>query len=83
MTGLSGFRSVRLAGAIIPADALARAADGAMPGQKPADYGLVGTLTVNAAAARAWDVLLPAHQAWKAGLAKTPCRRCSYRLHPR
>jgi hypothetical protein len=43
-----------------------------MPGQKPADYGLVGTLTVNAAAARAWDVLLPAHQAWKAGLAKLP-----------
>jgi N-6 DNA Methylase len=70
MSGLSGFKSVRLAGTVIPADALTRAADGAMPGQKPADYGLVGTLTVNAAAARAWDVLLPAHQAWKARLAR-------------
>ena len=72
MTTLSGFKSVRLAGAVIPADALARAADGAMPGQKPTDYGLVGTLSVNAAAARAWDVLLPAHQSWKAGTAKLP-----------
>jgi hypothetical protein len=70
MSGLSGFKSVRLAGTVIPADALTRAADGAMPGQTPADYGLVGTLTINAAAARAWDVLLPAHQAWKAGLAR-------------
>jgi hypothetical protein len=70
MSGLSGFKSVRLAGTVTPADALTRAADGAMPGQTPADYGLVGTLTINAAAARAWDVLLPAHQAWKAGLAR-------------
>jgi hypothetical protein len=72
MTSLSGFKSVRLAGAVIPADALARAADGAMPGQKPVDYGLIGTLTVSAASARAWDVLLPAHQAWRAGIAKLP-----------
>jgi hypothetical protein len=43
-----------------------------MPGQKPTDYGLIGALTVNGAAARAWDVLLPAHQAWKAGIAKLP-----------
>lgn len=72
MSGLSGFKSVRLTGTVIPADALTRAADGAMPGQKTADYNLVGTLTVNAAAARAWDVLLPAYQAWKAGLARLP-----------
>jgi N-6 DNA Methylase len=70
MSGLSGFKSVQLAGAVIPADAITRAADGAMPGQKPADYGLVGSLTINAAAARAWDVLLPAHQAWKVGLVR-------------
>src|SRR5437762_2631995 len=70
MSALSGFKSVRLTGAVLPADALMRAADGAMAGQKPHDYGLLGPLTVNAAAARAWDVLLPAHQAWKTGLAK-------------
>ncbi|MEX5635829.1 Eco57I restriction-modification methylase domain-containing protein [Parafrankia sp. FMc2] len=70
MSGLSGFKSVRLTGSVIPADALTRAADGTLPGQQPTDYGLVGALTVNAAAARAWDVLLPAHQAWKKGLAK-------------
>lgn len=70
MSGLSGFRSVRLTGAVIPADALVRAADGTMPGQAPSDYGLIGTLTVTAAAARAWDVLLPAYHAWKTGLAK-------------
>jgi hypothetical protein len=70
MSGLSGFKAVRLAGAVMPADALARASDGAMPGQETTDYGLVGTLTINAAAARAWDVLLPAYQAWKTGLAK-------------
>jgi len=40
-----------------------------MPGQRPVDYLLPPGLTVSAAAARAWEVLLPAHQAWKAALA--------------
>lgn len=72
MIGLGAFKSARLVGAALPAEAVTRAAEGAMPGQKPGDYLLPSGLTVSAAAARAWEVLLPAHQAWKAGLARLP-----------
>jgi len=69
MIGLGAFKSVRLVGSALPAEAVTRSADGGMPGQRPVDYLLPPGLTVSAAAARAWEVLLPAHQAWKTALA--------------
>ncbi len=72
MIGLGAFKTVRLVGSALPAEAVTRAAEGSLPGQRPADYLLPTGLTVSAAAARAWEVLLPAHQAWKAALGRMP-----------
>lgn len=68
MSGLSAYRSVRLIGSALPAEAVMQAADGAMPGQSPRDYLLPHSLSLSAAAARAWEVLLPAYQAWRSEL---------------
>ena len=80
MSGLSGFQSLRLVGAIIPADALLKASTGAMPGQTPSDYDLIGGLAITAAAARAWEVLLPAHTAWKESLRRLPSGEAGTRI---
>lgn len=69
---ISAFGSVRTVGAVLPGDALARAVDLRMPGQSAADYQLTPGMTVNAAAARAWEACLGAHRAWTAALARLP-----------
>lgn len=69
---ISAFGSVRTVGAVLPGDALARAVDLRMPGQSAADYQLTPGMTVNAAAARAWEACLGAHRAWSAALARLP-----------
>ncbi|MGD9525255.1 MAG: DNA methyltransferase [Dehalococcoidia bacterium] len=65
---LNAFRSVRTVGAVLPADALARVVDLAMPGQSAEGYQLTPGMTVNAAAARAWEACLNAYRAWVAAL---------------
>jgi hypothetical protein len=72
VTTLSAFRSVRAVGAVLPADALARAVDLRMPGQNAEDYQLTPGMTVNAAVARAWEACLGAHRAWHAALDRLP-----------
>ncbi|MBN9794434.1 restriction endonuclease [Pseudonocardia sp. TMWB2A] len=67
---MSSFSAVTTTGAVLPADALARAVDLQMPGQAPADYGLVPGQGVNAAVARAWEQCLLAHRAWRNALAE-------------
>ena len=69
---LSAFASVRTVGVVLPSDALARAVDLRMPGQGPADYRLMPGMTVNAAAARAWEACLGAYRAWRAALDRLP-----------
>jgi len=59
---LAAFRSVTLVGSVLPADAVTKAADLALPGQKPDDYQLTPGVTINAAAARAWADLTGAWQ---------------------
>jgi hypothetical protein len=59
---LAAFRSVTLVGSVLPADAVTKAADLALPGQKPHDYLLTPGVTINAAAARAWADLTGAWQ---------------------
>lgn len=54
---LAAYRSVTLQGTIVPSDALTRAADLTMPGQRGEDYNLTPGLTVNNAVARAWNDL--------------------------
>jgi hypothetical protein len=69
---LSAYRSVRLVGGIISADALTRAADLGMPAQAPDDYQLTPGVTVTAAIARAWNDLLGAWQERRRRLAALP-----------
>ncbi|GAA5155837.1 N-6 DNA methylase [Pseudonocardia eucalypti] len=72
MTTLTAFRSVRAVGTVLPSDALARAVDLRMPGQRAEDYQLTPGMTINAAAARAWEACLGAHRAWHAALERLP-----------
>ncbi len=72
MTTLSMFRSLRTVGTVLPAEALTRAADLGMPGQSTEDYQFTPGMTINAAAARAWDAALGAHRAWKSALERLP-----------
>lgn len=72
MTSVAAFQSVRTTGAVLPAEALARAVDLLMPGQTAVDYQLTPGMTINAAAARAWDATLGAHRAWTTALTKLP-----------
>ena len=69
---LSAFRSVRVVGAVLPAEALVRAVDLRLPGQGADDYALAPGLTVNGAVARAWEVCVSAHRAWQAALDQLP-----------
>jgi hypothetical protein len=72
VTTLSAFGSVRAIGTVLPSEALARAVDLRMPGQSADDYQLTPGMSVNAAAARAWDAALGAHRAWKSALHHLP-----------
>src|SRR4051794_30876171 len=72
MTGLTAFSAVRTVGAVLPSEALTRAVDLRMPGQTAQDYQLTPGMSINAAAARAWDAALGAHRAWKDSLARLP-----------
>ncbi|BCQ07072.1 hypothetical protein JMUB5695_00488 [Mycobacterium heckeshornense] len=72
MSLLSSFRSVRLVGTVLPSEAIPRASELRMPGQRAEDYHLPPGMTVNAGIARAWDALLAAYQEWQAALARLP-----------
>ena len=72
MTTLSVFRSIRTVGAVLPSEALARAVDLGMPGQRVEDYQLTPGMTAGTAIARAWDAALGAHRAWQAALERLP-----------
>ncbi|MEP6528221.1 MAG: hypothetical protein ABJA86_13790 [Nocardioidaceae bacterium] len=72
MTGLAAFSGVRTVGAVLPSEALTRAVDLRMPGQTAQDYQLTPGMSINAAAARAWDAALGAHRAWKDSLGRLP-----------
>lgn len=72
MTTLSMFHSLRTVGTVLPAEALTRAVDLSMPGQSTEDYQFTPGMTINAAAARAWDAALGAHRAWKSALERLP-----------
>jgi hypothetical protein len=50
VTTLATFRSVRAVGTVLPAEALARAVDLGMPGQRTEDYQLTPGMTINGAA---------------------------------
>lgn len=72
MSGLSAFKSVRTVGTVLPSEALTRAVDLRMSGQKAADYQLSPGMTVNAAIARAWEAMLAAHREWTQSLDRLP-----------
>ena len=69
---LAAFRSVRLVGGILPADALTRAADLGMPGQTPDEYDLTPGVAVTAAVARSWNDMLGAWQERQRRLVEMP-----------
>ena len=72
MSGLSAFGSIRTVGTVLPSEALARAAELRMPGQKAADYQLPPGMAVNAAIARAWEAMLAAHREWTHARGRLP-----------
>ncbi|MCE4266152.1 Eco57I restriction-modification methylase domain-containing protein [Rhodococcus globerulus] len=72
MSGLSAFKSVRTVGTVLPSEALTRAVDLRMSGQKAADYQLSPGMAVNAAIARAWEAMLAAHREWTQSLDRLP-----------
>lgn len=72
MTALAAFKAVRVVGTVLPHEALPRAVDLRMPGQRAADYQLPPGMAVNAAIARAWDAMLAAHQQWQRALGRLP-----------
>ncbi|UPU43167.1 MULTISPECIES: Eco57I restriction-modification methylase domain-containing protein [Rhodococcus] len=72
MSGLSAFKSVRTVGTVLPSEALTRAVDLRMPGQKAADYQLPPGMAVNAAIARGWEAMLAAHREWTQSLDRLP-----------
>ncbi|RZL83056.1 MAG: restriction endonuclease [Rhodococcus sp. (in: high G+C Gram-positive bacteria)] len=80
MSGLSAFRSVRSIGTVLPSEALTRAIDLRMPGQKDADYQLPPGMTVNAAIARAWEAMLATHRAWTHALERLPATEPATKL---
>lgn len=63
------FASIRVVGGLLPADMLARIADGKdISGSKPADYHVVGARSVQDDAERHWDYLKGAWRALRASL---------------
>jgi hypothetical protein len=67
------FTTIRSAGGLLPADALARVAEGkGLPGLEPHDYHLVEGETVRAAANRAWTRLAAAWASFKTAFAAAP-----------
>jgi hypothetical protein len=67
------FTTIRSAGGLLPADALARVAEGrGLPGLEPRDYHLVEGETVRAAANRAWTRLAAAWASFKTAFAAAP-----------
>jgi Eco57I restriction-modification methylase len=63
------FASIRVVGGLVPADMLARIADGKdISGSRPADYHVVGARSVQDDAERHWDYLKGAWRALRAAL---------------
>ena len=72
MTALAAFKAVGVVGTVLPHEALPRAAQLRMPGQRAADYQLPPGMAINAAIARAWEATLAAHQQWQRALGRLP-----------
>lgn len=69
-TTLSVFSSVRTVGTALPSEALVRAVDLLVPGQRADDYQLTPGMAFSSAITRAWDAARGAHRAWTAALAQ-------------
>lgn len=69
---LSAFTSVRTVGSALPSEALVRAAELQVPGQRTDDYQLTPGMAFGSAITRAWDAARGAHRAWTAALAHLP-----------
>ncbi|BBX50356.1 N-6 DNA methylase [Mycolicibacterium poriferae] len=72
MSALNLFKAVRAVGTALPAEAIPRANELRMPGQSAEAYQLSPGMAVNGAIARAWEAMLAAHRAWRAGLDRLP-----------
>ena len=72
MSNLSTFRAVRIVGTVLPREAVPRASELRMPGQKEIDYDLPPGMPLNAAIARAWEAMLATHQEWRKALGRLP-----------
>lgn len=72
MSAANLFKAVRTVGTALPAEAIPRANELRMPGQSAEAYQLSPGMAVNGAIARAWEAMLAAHRAWRAGLARLP-----------
>ena len=72
MSAVNLFKAVRTVGTALPAEAIPRANELRMPGQSAEAYQLSPGMAVNGAIARAWEAMLAAHRAWRAGLARLP-----------
>ncbi|KAF0969884.1 Eco57I restriction-modification methylase domain-containing protein [Gordonia sp. YY1] len=72
MSTLSVHRAVRAVGTALPAEALPRAGDQRMPGQRAEDYELPPGMTLSGAIARAWEAMVAAHRRWIAALDRLP-----------
>lgn len=69
-TTLSVFPSVRTVGTALPSEALVRAVDLQVPGQRVDDYQLTPGMAFSSAITRAWDAARGAHRVWTAALAQ-------------
>ena len=72
MSAVNLFKAVRTVGTALPAEAIPRANELRMPGQSAEAYQLSPGMAVNGAIARAWEAMLAAHRAWRAGLDRLP-----------
>lgn len=61
MTQIVTYPTISVVGAILPADVVTRAMTRDLPDLTPATYGLPSGYTLNQAAARAWELLLPTY----------------------
>ena len=68
MSAVNLFKAVRTVGTALPAEAIPRANELRMPGQSAEAYQLSPGMAVNGAIARAWEAMIAAHRAWRAGL---------------
>lgn len=72
MSTLSVHRAVRAVGTALPAEALPRAGEQRLPGQRAEDYELPPGMTLSGAIARAWEAMVAAHRRWVAALERLP-----------